>query len=162
MYKPDNKTDIKSFPIDIVNIILEYTGYHTFRNGKFIKKLDKSDKRFLLLETIPIIKKLSTNIYIVSIYKYDHTKLYHSLKKIETRIYSGFIHWYMDTEIYFIENYKKIIINRKSIHYIFGHNMQKHNSFNINKIRVENCPIFDGYKKRGLPFMVLRKHNPTY
>jgi len=130
----NNKIEIHDLPSDIVNIILEYAGYHTFRNGQFIKKLDKSDKRFLLLETIPIIKKLSNNIYIVSIYKYHDNQLYHSLETIETRLYSGFINWYMDTEIYFIENYKKIIINKKSIHYIFGHNMKKHHSLNINKI----------------------------
>jgi hypothetical protein len=31
---------IISLPIEINNLILEFTGYHKFRNGKYLKQLD--------------------------------------------------------------------------------------------------------------------------
>lgn len=47
-------------PIEIVNLILEYQGYHTYRNGKYVNKLHIHDDVIQLLMNIQKIKK---NIY---------------------------------------------------------------------------------------------------
>jgi len=40
-------------PTDIMNIVLEYHGYHIFRNGKYMRQLEK--KRMNAIRTIPTI-----------------------------------------------------------------------------------------------------------
>lgn len=47
-------------PIEIVNLILEYQGYHTYRNGKYINKLHIDHDVIQLLMNI---KKIKKNIY---------------------------------------------------------------------------------------------------
>lgn len=47
-------------PIEIVNLILEYQGYHSYRNGKYVNKLHIHDDVIQLLMNIQKIKK---NIY---------------------------------------------------------------------------------------------------
>lgn len=65
-------------PVDIVNIVLEYQGYHVLRNGKFMSKISAIDKRYEMLRTMPKKKKLLQNSYCVSIYKKDTlSKLYY-------------------------------------------------------------------------------------
>ena len=69
---------MKTFPIDVVNIILEYQGYHTYRHGKYIKKIDNNDERYKLLKTIPKIKNVLLIIF--THYYYVKNNLY--VKKI--------------------------------------------------------------------------------
>ncbi len=33
-------------PTEITNIILEFTGFHKFRNGKFMKQIDKTTRGY--------------------------------------------------------------------------------------------------------------------
>ena len=47
-------------PIEIVNLILEYQGYHSYRNGKYVNKLHIHNDVIQLLMNIQKIKK---NIY---------------------------------------------------------------------------------------------------
>jgi hypothetical protein len=51
---------MKNLPIEIVNLILEYQGYHTYRNGKYVNKLHIHNDVIQLLMNIQKIKK---NIY---------------------------------------------------------------------------------------------------
>ena len=51
---------MKNLPNEIVSIILSYEGSMKERNGKYMKQIEKHDKRYNLLRTIP--KK--NNIYI--------------------------------------------------------------------------------------------------
>ena len=39
-------------PIEIINLILEYQGYHTYRNGKYVNKLHIHDDVIKLLMNI--------------------------------------------------------------------------------------------------------------
>ena len=41
-------------PMDTVNIILEYSGYHIFRNGKYMKRLSSNDSRYTFLSNLPL------------------------------------------------------------------------------------------------------------
>jgi hypothetical protein len=47
----------ETFPQELIDIILEYQGYHTWRNGKFIARLDKNDPRYNTVNKIPKIHK---------------------------------------------------------------------------------------------------------
>ena len=60
---------MNTLPIDAVNIILEYQGYHTYRHGKYIKKIDNNDERYKLLKTIPKIKKNKYGTYELCFWK---------------------------------------------------------------------------------------------
>ena len=47
-------------PIEIVNLILEYQGYHSDRNGKYVKKLHIHND---VIELLMNMKKIKKNIY---------------------------------------------------------------------------------------------------
>lgn len=53
-------------PMDVVNIILEYQGYHVFRGGKYIKikRIPKTDKRYDILMKRPSIIKEKNDYYV--------------------------------------------------------------------------------------------------
>jgi len=120
-------------PNEIVNIILEYNGYHIWRNGKFICRLNINDKKYNNLKKLNIIKK-SKDSYKVTItimrnhYLYKYT--------IEQRIYSNMIHWYMDRYWYHSIHINKKKYNKPYIdetHYVFG----KHISQNLPMLRMD-------------------------
>ena len=116
-------------PNEIVNTILEYQGYHIWRNGKFICRLNINDKKYNNLKNLNIIKKIK-DLYKVTItimknhYLYEYT--------IEQRIYSNMIHWYMDKYRYHpIHHNNKLYIYER--HYVFG----KHISQNLPILRMD-------------------------
>ena len=42
-------------PPELNNRILEFLGYHKYRNGKYMKQIPRNDERYKLLKTIPKI-----------------------------------------------------------------------------------------------------------
>ena len=82
----------KQLPNEIVNTILEYQGYHIWRNGKFICRLNINDKKYNHLKNLNIITKIKDS-YKVTITIMKHRYLYKYI--IEQRISSSLIHWYM-------------------------------------------------------------------
>jgi len=109
-------------PNEIVNTILEYYGYHIWRNGKFICRLNINDEKYDNLKILNIIQKVK-NSYNVTITIMKNHYLYKYT--IEQRIYSNMIHWYMDKYWYHPDNKKYNNIYEK--HYVFG----KHISQNL-------------------------------
>ena len=67
-------------PLDVLNIILEYSGYHRFRNGKFIKQISKNDERYTILENeLPKLSKFTTiygSYYNTTFYKKINSNYY--------------------------------------------------------------------------------------
>ena len=59
-------------PNDLVNKIIEYTGKLTFRFGKYMNKIEDSDKRYKILEKIK--KPLMVAKYIYNIYLIDDSQ----------------------------------------------------------------------------------------
>jgi len=119
-------------PNEIVNTILEYQGYHIWRNGKFICRLNINDKKYNNLKKLNIIKKIK-NSYIVTITIMKNNSLYKYI--IEQRIYSNMIHWYMEKYWYHSIHSNKKIYNKPYIdetHYVFG----KHMSQNLPMLRM--------------------------
>ena len=45
-------------PNEIINTILEYQGYHIWRNGQFMCRLNINDKNYNNLKNLNIIKKI--------------------------------------------------------------------------------------------------------
>jgi hypothetical protein len=120
-------------PNEIVNIILEYHGYHIWRNGKFICRLNINEKKYNNLKKLNIIKKTKDS-YKVTItimrnhYLYKYT--------IEQRTYSNMIHWYMDKYWYHSIHANNKKYNNPYIdetHYVFG----KHISQNLPILRMD-------------------------
>jgi len=112
----------KTLPLDTVNLILEYQGYHNCRNGKYICRLQLDDtydevKRRSIIKSNQISFTKITNGYL---YKYI----------IYTKIYTGKIHWYMDKYRFYWKNPNKRngmgSYLSKSIHYVFEHNEKQH------------------------------------
>ena len=56
-------------PIEIVNLILEYQGYHSYRNGKYVNKLHIHNDVIQLLMNLKKIKKNIYGIYEVCFWK---------------------------------------------------------------------------------------------
>lgn len=80
---------INNLPTELINIILEYQGYHSNRNGKYIKKLVKNDPKYKILSRLPKLSKIYRNsgyeinfikkiipdhIYCTIIEKFNHLK----------------------------------------------------------------------------------------
>jgi hypothetical protein len=88
---------LQYLPIEIINTILEYQGYHTWINGKFICRLNINDKKYDNLKKLNIIKKIKDGSHKVTITimrnNYVHNHLYKCT--IEQKISRTKIHWYM-------------------------------------------------------------------
>ena len=110
-------------PNQIVNTILEYHGYHIWRNGKFICRLNINDKKYDKLKNINLIKKIDNNSYQVSITIMKNQSLYKYY--IQQTIYSNMVHWYMDK--YWNDPIYRNITHSDGRHYVFG----KHKSQNL-------------------------------
>ena len=106
-------------PLEIINIILEYQGYHIYRNGKYICRLNIDSKKYDLLKKKPIIQ-LHNNVYKTS---FNIMKTYNYHYTISTNIYSNTVHWYMDIIIILPDKNYCIEFNH---HYIYDHNIKKH------------------------------------
>jgi len=116
MYKME-----KQLPIELIHLILEFQGYHSWRNGKYIRRLDINDPKYDELKQRPPIrdnKVLFSKMKYGSLYKYN----------ISTAIYSNKIHWYLDIYWYHSKKNKKSWNKpyKTTLHYIFEHNIKQH------------------------------------
>lgn len=57
---------MNQLPMDTVNIILEFSGYHKNRNGRFMRQIAKHDERYQMIKQIPPVLK----------YMYDNHRYY--------------------------------------------------------------------------------------
>ncbi len=125
-------------PTEIVDLILEYQGYHNWRNGKYICRLQLDDK-YDAVKRRPIINlkkglvNPSNNKFNVSFTKIRQGTLYRY--EYHTAIYSDKIHWYMDIYRYYSQNESNKFKNHrnvlksylcKNVHYVFEHNEKQH------------------------------------
>lgn len=60
---------MECLPIEIINIILEYQGYHTYRNGKYMNRLYIGYEHKKLLSSIPRIIKNKYGTYEICFWK---------------------------------------------------------------------------------------------
>ena len=96
-------------PNEVVNTILEYQGYHVWRNGKFMRRLNINDKKYDSIKNLNIIKKIKDGSHKVTItimrnnYVHNHDYVHNHLYKctIEQKISRTKIHWYMYRYWYF-------------------------------------------------------------
>jgi hypothetical protein len=118
----DLPNKIIDLPNEIINTILEYQGYHVWRDGKFISRLNINDKKYDSLKNINIIKK-NKNSYNVTISIMKNHSIYKYV--LEQKIYSNMVHWYMDKYWYHSIHPNKKKYNKpytEEIHYVFGKN----------------------------------------
>jgi 1,4-alpha-glucan branching enzyme len=123
------KQYMKTLPIELVDLILEYQGYHSWRNGKYICRLQLDDT-YEEVKRRPMIQLDKTNTFNTCFTKINEGTLYKY--NIHTAIYSGKIHWYMDIYTYYSRHkYKKnkncmTSYLTKTVHYVFEHNEKQH------------------------------------
>ena len=65
-----------NLPKEIINIILEYIGYHKYRNGKYIKQLNKNSPIYKSLFNMELIKDGMVELFV----KYVKRKSYYEHK----------------------------------------------------------------------------------
>ncbi len=56
---------IITLPIEINNLILEFTGYHKFRNGKYLKQLDVNCRQITDLQERLLVRPLMENGFVI-------------------------------------------------------------------------------------------------
>lgn len=116
---------METLPKDIIDIILEYQGYHKWRNGKYITRLNVENKKYDQLKRLPIPKNDIRFICYVEIKKIIDTRLY--LYVFSKSIYHNKIHLFTDKFIFdnpFIKKSKFQTQERN--HYIYEHNEKQH------------------------------------
>jgi hypothetical protein len=110
-------------PRDVVNLILEFQGYHKFRNGKYMKQISPEDERYEIIRKKPWNTCYYTNqhgnFYRSTFYrviqKKHHKIIIHSID------YGGKLHWYMNVLFFDILHNQTVLWKKcknKSIHYI--------------------------------------------
>jgi hypothetical protein len=98
------------FPIEIVNTILEYSGYHVYRHGKFMKRISETDDRVKMISSMKKIKKNVYGTYEVCFWKTITSVKPVVYKKreacfiIETHILSSCVMWVMNISYYYDHN----------------------------------------------------------
>ena len=121
MYQIESAQKFKfsNLPKEIIDIILEFQGFHKNRNGIFIECICKNDKRYLFLQkNLNIISFDSYTQKLCVNFEKQHNNIYY-LYIISTSIYGDHIHWYMDVFVKRPEFYIYSECKKKSIHYIF-------------------------------------------
>jgi hypothetical protein len=120
--KTYSKDTMKNLPIDIRNLILEYQGYHIFRNGKYMNRLCIHDERYSVLKQMAIAKKNDAyHNYDVSFWKKmtDQSKKtnYDMFCLIDYIIFDSYVVWRMTMAKYYNSIHKSDHTDR--IQYIF-------------------------------------------
>jgi hypothetical protein len=109
-------------PNEIINTILEYQGYHIWRNGKFMCRLNINDKKYNNLKHLNIIKQMKDGSHNVTITIMKNNYLYKCT--IQQKISrTAEIHWYMYRYWYYSihpnkKRYSKPHVD--STYYVFG------------------------------------------
>ena len=129
---------LQALPRDIINIILEFQGYHVFRHGKYMIQIDKNDPRYELLLKKPLIKKNRYGYWQASIHEtiYDRCYTY----TITTYEHAGFIHWTFN--VYHSDNHDCNYVEEEEYHTYF------YNSYYSKKSRQY---VFGRHPKQNLP-----------
>jgi hypothetical protein len=60
----------KNLPLEIVDYICEYSDYHVWRNGKYMKRIPVCDPRYTILNSMSKIHKSNHGTYDVCIWKH--------------------------------------------------------------------------------------------
>lgn len=101
---------MNTLPIDIINIILEYHGYHIFRHGKYMKRLCTNDERYIMLNDMRKIKKNNYGTYEVCFWKtiISTRPVVHRKRDacfiIETHVLPSCVMWVMNVSYYYDHN----------------------------------------------------------
>jgi hypothetical protein len=80
---------INHLPTELINIILEYQGFHSNRNGKYIQKLVKNDPKYKILRRLPKLSKIYRNLgyeinFIKQIFPHElYKQIYDSFVKLK-------------------------------------------------------------------------------
>ena len=93
-YKMHNLIESLKLPKEIIDIILEYYGYHRLRNGRYMRQLYLDDNKYNELKSKPIICLDYKGIYNASFSKVLSNNVI--FYKISTNVYSKGIIWNMD------------------------------------------------------------------
>jgi hypothetical protein len=100
---------MNTLPIELINVILEYQGYHIFRHGKFMKRLCSNDERYSMLNYMRKIKNNTYGTYEVCFWKNIKTVKRVTHRKIdicfmiETHVLPSSVMWVMNV-LYFYDN----------------------------------------------------------
>ena len=108
-------------PNEVVNTILEYQGYHVWRNGKFMRRLNINDKKYDSIKNLNIIKKIKDGSHKVTITIMRNNYLYKCT--IHQKISRTKIHWYMYRYWYYSIHPNKKRYSKPHVHsryYVFG------------------------------------------
>ena len=85
-----------TLPSDIINIILEFQGFHIWRNGKYIPRISNNDPRRIPLLTIPKYYIIDNDQFIINVSirkSLDHGELFIIIQRV---ICSHTIIWIMN------------------------------------------------------------------
>lgn len=114
---------MSSLPIEVINIILEYQGYHIFRYGKYMKRISMNDQRRDMLTSMKKIRKNMYGVYEACIWKTIFTDTSVNLQKqmcviIDTHTFPDFVLWTVNIAKYY--DHQNSYDDRDRIQYILN------------------------------------------
>jgi hypothetical protein len=114
--------NIPLLPTDLINYILELSGYHQWRHGKYMRKLRPIYLSIAPIQTSFYGQNLHPNQfkeYTAHFTAVQNNKLYDFY--ITTEVFMNRVHWFLD--VFDAENYK--IARKKCLHYVFNEKNKK-------------------------------------
>lgn len=103
-----------TLPSDMINVILEFQGYHICRNGKYIPRISNDDPRRGILLKIPKYFTISENLFIMNVHirkPFDYGELFIIIQRL---LVPDNIIWRMNISKWYYHKYE----NGKRIQFI--------------------------------------------
>jgi hypothetical protein len=110
---------IKKLPIELVNKIINYTDVVAFRNGKYINRLLKTDKRYEKINKIPKPMSVGPNKILLRLINFSHEEPHGYLIEY---LYTDYIKTTSKFVKRIIDGFDRVYIEKSCIKYIYDVN----------------------------------------
>ena len=111
--------NFKFLPDVLINKIINYTDVVTFRNGKYIDRIPKNDKRYKLLKTVPIPIKVGNKKVLLKLINYS---IYEPHGYFIEYIFDNYIKIIIKFMVRTIDGFDRLFVEKSNLKLIYDVN----------------------------------------
>ena len=119
--------NFKFLPDVLINKIINYTDVVTFRNGKYIDRIPKNDKRYKLLKTVPIPIKVGNKKVLLKLINYS---IYEPHGYFIEYIFDNYIKIIIKFMVRTIDGFDRLFVEKSNLKLIYDVNNNWSKIFN--------------------------------